>query len=355
MGDNKKNKRNTAGQSTTAEQGTNITAGQGTNNTGADDSLTCENCKVTFYEKDDALLQCDRCDKWSCLNCTSLTAEHYKLLNAKASKRLHWFCDTCDTNAMKAVKTDLDIETKCKEYMGTLRSEMKEIETNFDTRLKQEIGAVKREMNDAKETADKSFQAMKEDIESLKSEKASGGVENIQQLIDSKLQNLAEENLRELQDRENRKNNLIFYNITESPKAEAEQRINDDMEQIRATLDKLSIKVPLQKPIRLGTGNKPRPLRVTVTNYEDARLILKEARKLENINGCEKIFINRDMTPLERGNMRKLTERKKELNQKAKETKSGEVYIIKANKVVKKPVKKDATEGTTPKEVQEPT
>lgn len=53
------------------------------------------------------------------------------------------------------------------------------------------------------------------------------------------------------------------------------------------------------------------------------------------------IFINKDLTPLEREAVKKLVIKKKELNDKARADNSGETWVIRGDQVVKKKPKKD--------------
>lgn len=319
----------------------------------AGEELTCEQCKVIFKDEDDQLMCCDRCDLWTCLDCTDLNESHYNVFNSEQGCKLRWFCASCDTTAMKAVKTDLDIELRCKEYMGVLREEINDVKDKLDQKITKEINEVRREAQKAREEADNALKSLRQELDETKKISADNTQCNVEELINSKMNELAENSIRELQDRESRKTSLVFFNLEESAKADADQRKEDDLEKIRVTLSKLSLTAPLQKPTRLGTGNKPRPLRVTVGSHEIARNIVKEARKLEKIKGFENVYINSDMTPLERENRRKLTRKKKELNLKETEKGSGETWIISGNRLVKKAARKAEVKEPTEPTVQE--
>jgi hypothetical protein len=105
---------------------------------------------------------------------------------------------------------------------------------------------------------------------------------------------------------------------------------------VRLILQDISAEIPISKPLRLGKGDKPRPLRITASNMNDARKVLKEAVKLRQSKDYDKIYINRDMTPLERTTWRKLVAEKREKNRQAAAEGKEENWVIRSGKVVAK-------------------
>ena len=90
-------------------------------------SLTCKICQCVFCDEDDKLIECGRCEKWECINCSNMSEKQYDLLNDKSlGVRLHWFCNECNALAISAVKTDKEIEEKCRQYFHTVREEIQE-------------------------------------------------------------------------------------------------------------------------------------------------------------------------------------------------------------------------------------
>ena len=312
------------------------------------DELTCKVCETVFVEDSDQLLQCERCDDWMCIQCTGLNEQQYDLLNvAKSKNQLHWYCNVCNEKAISAVRTDNDIEVKCKQYFDKVSGEINEVRNSLDTRITTEVSKLKDEIatirGEIKQTSDgqlrAEFEAFKEE---MKSNEARMGDK-----FEEKMNEATDASLSEFREREDRKLNLIIFNIPESKKEDGEDRQKDDLEALRILLAKLDLKVPLSNVIRLGTpGEKARPIRATTASFSDQKKILGVTAKLQTIQGYEYVFINRDMTPLERNQWKKLVVLKKQKQEKSKTDGEDVTWIIRGNKVVKgRPRREGAAEG----------
>lgn len=306
-------------------------------------SLTCKTCLTVFTKQDDKLIQCDRCNKWVCLECTGVDENTYAVLNTPKGKRLHWFCKECEEDAMKAVHIDMEIKERCDEYLGILRDEIKEVKQELTNKVSMEVGAVRVDMDALRQETEKTTTSLSKEISDLKKT-----FESSSQSPGSSAEQLNEAaaaNMKEISERDSRKNNIIIFNLKESEKDDPKNRIDEDLEQARALLHAIQVKVPIQNPVRLGKkpGDKPRPLRLSTSSPENVKEILKGAAKLQEVDQYKGIFINKDLTPLEREAIKKLVVKKRALNDKAKEEKSGETWVIRGDQVVKKKQKKDDT------------
>ena len=47
-------------------------------------SLTCKICQCVFRDEDDKPIECGRCEKWECINCSNMSEKQYDLLNDKS-------------------------------------------------------------------------------------------------------------------------------------------------------------------------------------------------------------------------------------------------------------------------------
>ncbi len=83
-----------------------------------DNELTCSKCEAVFVDNDDKLLECERCDKWFCIECAGMEPSVYSIM--VANKNLHWFCQECEKPALTAVKSNKEIEEKCASYMSSI-------------------------------------------------------------------------------------------------------------------------------------------------------------------------------------------------------------------------------------------
>ena len=74
-------------------------------------------------------------------------------------------------------------------------------------------------------------------------------------------------------------------------------------------------------------GATPRPVKIKLKNQDDQTKILKAAK---NLKGTE-IYINKDMTPLEQAEHRRLI---MELKRRRGESRSNEQWVIRRSKVI---------------------
>lgn len=155
--------------------------------------------------------------------------------------------------------------------------------------------------------------------------------EQVETVIEEKMANTAQISIAEIQEREKRKQNLVLFNIPESNKSESEDILKDAHEEV----DKIMVKIGTPSEIisltRLGKkGSTPRPVKIKLKLESDKTRILKSAKKLKGTN----TFINRDVTPSERPEFRKLVmERKRRQEESASKGQEAH-WIIRRGKVI---------------------
>lgn len=292
------------------------------------DDAACISCKKTFADLN-KLVQCDRCDGWTCQSCSGMSKDQWRcnvtsVSKAKGHRKMSFFCDRCQPQALKEVKMGNLIDEKCKA-------------------MQEEIEAFKREVNDR---LDKELGKVKKDVDEIRhqmTDRDRAVEDKISERVNEKMSDCGRLSVQELQEREVRKENLIFINIPESQKETAEERITEDTKKIEAILMELKEVAIFKKPIRLGQkSEKPRPMKIRFDDNTDATRVVKAAKKLKYSKYHSDIYISRDMTPLERDDWRKLVKEKKEkIVQSQEEGDNTAVWIIRRGKVVK--VSRDAT------------
>ena len=277
-----------------------------------DDVWICKFCLTHFSDDSDKLIICERCNKPVCLSCSSLTDADYDRLSSKDCPYM-WCCHECKAPALKALRTDNDIEMKCKEHFETLSKEMKKEIHDMKNRLgKLEKLDIK---NDIKEMVSK---LVKEELESEKSNLAhdtdkptyASAVSNGQK---KDKEDIVKESISEIRDRDRRKLNLILYNVEESKAASIDEKVEHDINEATKVMKTIGVddKVTVSKPVRLSKSkspkhkDKPRPLRITVASQEERRIVLLALKNMEEgkKSKLKPIFLKRDMTPLERQEM----------------------------------------------------
>ena len=339
-------------------------------------SLTCKMCLTEYYRDDDKLVECERCELWECQVCAELLDVEYEALS-KGSK-MHWYCHKCNEEAVSAVKTSQLIETKCKQYVGELRDEImvhinSEIATvhdeiasvkQFTEIQKSELATVKSDVDDLVSFKNKQTEAnekiitrmtaleghsstnkdtsVHEEIVAVKelTEEHKSEFATFRSNVNERLQLNAEDTIKEVQDRQDRKLNVIFFNIEESNAEDLSQAKTDDMDQARAILGAMDVTVPMSNPQRLGkkddADTRARPLRVKLSNEQDIKRVLRGGAKLKESDEYKSIYVNRDMTPLERKEWRKLLEERRIKNSEAVAAGQDANWVIRNNRVVQR-------------------
>lgn len=301
-----------------------------TGSSNTNDEITCKLCQNVFTDPKSKLMECERCTQWYCQTCGDITDVEFKSLKRKSTK-MHWYCDSCNDEAVSAVKTSQLIEDKCRQYMWDMKDELKgELKEELKVHVESEIESVKLEIASVKSTS-----VTQAELNSLK--------EQMEQKLHST--DSAEDVIKEVQERQDRRLNIVVFNVQESEAEDAEQRKKADLDNIRAIFDTVGVSVPLAKLTRLGNpaGNPAgkRPIRFKASSEQDVKTILSAAPKLQN-GTYRSVFINRDMTPLERAEWKKLVIEKKKRNEMATAAMENTKWIIRNNRVVKeRPVSND--------------
>ena len=281
-----------------------------------------EPCEVCKDKNPGPLIECERCEKWLCRKCSNLEEADFTMLSQKPA--FHWFCPTCAEQALTAVKTDKLIETKCKEYCSKFNQEIKE---EMNTRFEE----VSRKIKNTEEELRKEDEALKKQMTDLKED------------IERKLGNLSKEtatnSIKEIQEREWRKNNIVIFKLDESKEEEAEQRKAEDVKHVDNICSILKITTNVRNAVRLGkkTPGNTRPLRVTLDSKQNVEAIIKASRKLGTIDDAtyKNLIIKNDQTPMEREETKKLLALRNKKREETEMKGEQDVWIIRRGQVVR--------------------
>lgn len=297
----------------------------------------CKYCKDDFSDDDDKLLVCERCDERTCLPCTQgVTEEEYEVL-ARMGTQCHWYCRECDRAAMEAVKADNLIEQRIKAMNEQHESRFCNIErtvTDMQSRLtkmaegqkteKLKLSDIQRQLDEVKE---------KQKSKPLFSQVVQGGGES--EVIEKA--HVIQDSVKEVENRENRKNKLVWFGVPEKESDDPEMRKKTDL----SFMTKLGEKVfkfengVFKNAVRLGKkGGKDRPLLTVMDKSERVGEILRGARSIRNHDDYKSVCVKRDMTPLEREEQRRLVTARNQKREEAEKNQTGEWFIIRKGKVV---------------------
>ena len=255
-------------------------------------------------------VQCERCEGWVCLHCSCLSEAEYSILTQSAS--VHWFCPPCDKPAITAVKSDNLIETRCEEYFSSLKK-----------KLDLEVTAIK---NDHKKLLDK-FEELSAKLEGSSTPNPTKDKEQV-----------TSDSIKELSDRDSRKMNLIWFGVPECQAEEAETRKTEDtlyVKNLCSNALKAEVTIKTCRRLKSGAGKDVRrPLLVTLANTEQVSEVLRSAHRLRDTVDYKGINVKKDMTPLERTQMRQLLILRNQKREEAKKAGKIENWVIRGDKVV---------------------
>ena len=226
--------------------------------------------------KDDGL-ECEMCLKWFHAVCQGVTAELYAVLTKYNSQM--WFCNKCKPSVKKNSEKIRELE-KQNEIM---QAKLGILEENWE-KLRKEL--------------------MDETISKVRTEL---GEELIKTTTKHVMEQIKEEN-----EKEKKKENIIMYNVKESRKERPEERIKDDSDLVSDIIEHSleTTDYNIEQVIRLGKAEngRTRPLLVKLRTEKQKWNVIKNAKKLKNATNDDrkKIGIALDMTEKERELEKKL-------------------------------------------------
>jgi Holliday junction resolvase RusA-like endonuclease len=307
----------------------------------------CKRCDKVVGGFEESIL-CDFCGIWFHRECVGLTGELYQLMQAYEGKNgdgLFWCCGSCKGDCKRLCKEVSDLRgevlktqkevSQCKKEVETVKKEsgkgMKEdiakIKELVD-KIKKEDGEFKSEVRrDLDQLRKEGREVKREEVEVVRKELEELKVVSSEQGLKKTFASLFEEQSKEEKkearcerevvnnkdlkmqvteaiDRERRRNNLMVFGLPEGTDEE-------DLEQMTDIISCVvqGTKVDFVTAGRLGKKcEKCRPLRITIEDFNERRLVLVNAKRLKSMSGKEQIFIAPDMTKLQQDVDRNLRE-----------------------------------------------
>ena len=290
------------------------------------DVWICKICENLYSNETDRLLECNRCTFKFCLPCLpEMDEADYNILS-KPNLGCHWYCKECEKDALTAVKTDREIEERCKTFMASFEKRVETVETSLNKK------AEKKKVDDL----DSQFKESSAKLEGL--------TKDI-----STLARKMELSLSEPSEIERRKNNIMIKGI---PENDVDDKIKVDEIFEFLKVDKEGIKSvhrvgskSNKTPAEEGQGtstqrdhtytnfadidsrnydreNKTRPIRVVLDSQDIKWKVLKAAPTIKKMKDCDffksyEVFITPDYTILQRereSSARKKLKAKRELD-----------------------------------------
>ena len=317
--------------------------------------IRCYKCRKvcldpsSFKDQDDNSVQCDYCGKWFHKPCTNLSPSEWDIIIGK-NESITYCCEGCigqkgqSTSMINELKTDLH-----KMIASSTEQQHQMIQANNAFLIKS--------LQDMKESL---FQKIDEKIDVKMKEfaisneklidekiKACLPAENMntnEKMIEDKVKVQIEQSFDELKDREDRKNNLIVFNLKESIKQDIDEAATEDLQQLKEILkltnpemtENIIKDMTTEKITRLGRkttskDSKPRPLKINLPNEATKYKIIRKTYRLKSCSDHPKIGFKFDLTRQQQSEEREL---RKELEQRKAANEDVMIYrgrIIKRN------------------------
>ena len=352
----------------------------------------CRICHVRVGESQMGL-NCDMCKAWFHVDCMEIKKVDYKkMMEINESARIKWFCVACEwkvdrihtENQVKQQENSIlkEENREVKILLAQLIEKVNDLEKTLDLKIEQYIDkkteSIQRYLNDnmkkvidrverlneevmelktrePKDVQSWSEQERNKEIEQMKKEVVREGVKEMRKERDEEDKRVKEISTKiEEIEKERKKKNLIIFGLHESQEEEAGKRYEDDERKCNQIFMKeLQLQnVEMEKLIRIGrkNENRNRPLLVKMANEEERLRVLRNAKRLRYSEEFQRVYIDRDMTAMEREKDKKL---RKEL--KEKREKEDAWYIIRKGKVIRaEEINRTEPERSNAREVEQP-
>ena len=263
----------------------------------------CSKCSKGVGEEDS--IQCDRCQGWVHFECSGMSATEFKLIQTNNFEVMKFCCNKCDDDLNNGKCNNPD-HSKTDSRLDNLTEMVKFLQSQNDMILKM-----------------------------LKEKEPLAPV--VWPKVEHNIQSTVVEVLDDQREKEEKKLNVIIYNLPESEDTlEGKDNIKVEQEKV---IDILTYLHPDIKPSdkdpnecdvtrlgrkRRGPGEKPRPVKVTLNKMETKEKVLRNARQLKDYK-IPRIGLSHDKTKKEMEADRKL---KSELMKKREENPSVEFQIF---------------------------
>ena len=283
-----------------------------------DDMVPCRICDRNVGRGES--LQCDRCMSWVHMKkCSKLTQEEFDFLTDHPDCSVQWYCNTCKTEIVSGPDGQDDTVARQGAKIDTLIEVVRTMQTQMSVMQNQMTVLVE-----------------------LVKERESKRAPDLN--TDTQIQTHVSEMLEDQREKEEKKNNIILFNV---PEVETNEELTDreemevDVENIKDVLsvvypnvDALGLSVSQENVIRLGRTKKDninRPVKVMLKDNSSKGKIFVNSWKLRDHDTFNRVGISSDKTKKE---MEKYKELKFQLQKKKEET--GEDWMIYKDTIIKR-------------------
>lgn len=259
----------------------------------------CRVCpkKVT----DENSITCDKCQGWVHLKCSNLTKHEFEFLCNSPQTKLKYFCSSCENKSPADAGSDPVLIQEAR---------LDALDKKFDAVELQNKAILDLLKKDEKKDDTVAFQA------------------TVQEVFDNS------------KEKDEKKNNLILFNLPETTSTDEIQSQTEDLQVVKEVLKHVNGGVLIQNfdesnvsrmgRKKTGEGNRPRAIKIQFTNVDKKMKILKNAKLLAQHDTFKKLGLSTDKTEKEREEHK--TRRREVSERNAK----GEDLIIYRDKIMKR-------------------
>ena len=283
----------------------------------------CGKCEKKCTENSKSLT-CDLCGFWHHTKCEGVSDNTYETIQTGA-QGIRWYCRKCDSFAGGLLANIKQITRR----QDILELKVDNIETSVQKKLEEQDRKIEKVLHDSKQ------------IEETVKTRETAPIQN---------------SVKEIDDRMSRKRNIVFYGVAESQSTESEIRKREDTEKaIHIIENGLHSEGEIENCRRLG-GKKAetsRPLLVRLKSQDQAEKCLRSWRTMKENEDFKTIAMKRDMTFLERQEMKKLVEERNRRREQTQEDGGSEVWAIRNGKVINTARREEIRENQTEENQEE--
>ncbi len=271
-----------------------------------DRKTTCGRCRSKLSDGD-TVIPCEVCKQNFHIQCENVCKTlHKTIMDSKKPRskvKVHWYCATCDVvtvDMMQHVAVLEDKQKKLEKRVSDLEIEVK------------------------KKPSQEEIKKLDDRVKKLEEAKAGSSGTGEQKKAG---ETSTGEVVKEIQDQESRKCNIIMHNVQEKQSDNADERTKHDREQLKefgkACKENIK-KEDIVSMKRLGklNANNPRPLLVEFKDEEKKRALMKNLVNLSKApEPMRRISVQHDLTRKQREEEKKMREQAKKMES---EDESGE-------------------------------
>ena len=260
-------------------------------------------------------VQCDFCNNWFHKPCTNLSTREWEIITGR-NESVTFCCDNCvqqkgqNNGMLKDLKQDLQniIESNSEQQQQMIRANHEFLINNIETMKKDLFKKID-------EKIDVKLQEFAISTEKMVEEKIRACLPTKDQnkddlAIEEKVKIQISQSFDEFKERENRKNNLIIFNLKESLKDDMNEAMKDDLEQLKDVLkhtnpemtDSVIKDLTTDNINRLGRKQanqenaKIRPIKLSLPTEATKYKIIKNTYRLKSCQNHPKIGFKFDLT-----------------------------------------------------------